>query len=103
MNHKVLVGVGAEMDFHFFGAKRKKMNDNRGQVNNSWEIENCETQKKKVEGETREKRISTPAMRTKATGHKMSLSLSLCFYFFCSLLPPSSVGGKLSAGVIICD
>ena len=81
------------------------MNDNRGQVNNSWEIENCETQKKKkkVEGETREKRISTPAMRTKATSHKMSLSLSLCFYFFCSLLPPSSVGGKLSAGVIICD
>jgi hypothetical protein len=62
--------------------------------------------KKKVEGKTREKRTSTPAMRTKATGHKMSLSLSvsLCFlFFFCSLLPPSSVGGKLSAGVIICD
>jgi hypothetical protein len=41
-----------------FGAKRKKMNDNRGQVNNSWEIENCD-QKKKLRGKREKENINT--------------------------------------------
>ena len=84
VNHKVRVGVGAEMDFHFFGAKRKKMNDNRGQVNNSWEIENCETQKKKrkkLRGK-REKREYQHRRWEQRPLVIKCLSLCLCAFIF---------------------